>query len=88
MRRSIGLMALATTMLLRIAVPTVPAQAQVPGPNGQILFGKFKPPRRRARHSRDGLLAASFVAPVVDDFRGALPSDVGRTDGLADDIRG
>src|SRR4051794_41665094 len=43
MRRSIGLMALAATTVLAVVAPTVTARAEVPGENGQILFGKFKP---------------------------------------------
>jgi Tol biopolymer transport system component len=43
MRRSITLMALATATLFALAAPVVSAKAEVPRPNGQILFGKFKP---------------------------------------------
>jgi Tol biopolymer transport system component len=43
MRTSIRLTALAAAIVVGIAVPTVPVRAEVPGPNGQILFGKFKP---------------------------------------------
>jgi Tol biopolymer transport system component len=43
MRRSIGLIALATATILAVVAPMVTARAEVPGENGQILFGKFKP---------------------------------------------
>jgi hypothetical protein len=43
MRTSIGLLAPAVATVLVVVPPTVTAQAEVPGQNGQILFGKFKP---------------------------------------------
>ena len=43
MRKPIRMMALAATLFLGVAVPSSPAHAEVPGTNGQILFGKYKP---------------------------------------------
>jgi Tol biopolymer transport system component len=41
MRRLITLVTIFTGALLGVAAVAVPAQAKVPGPNGQIVFGRF-----------------------------------------------
>src|SRR5215472_5550650 len=41
MRRLITLVTIFAAALLAFAAVTVPAQAKVPGPNGQIVFGRF-----------------------------------------------
>lgn len=43
MRRLITLVTVFAATLLGGAAATVPAQAKVPGPNGQIVFGRFNP---------------------------------------------
>jgi hypothetical protein len=43
MRRFVALVSVSALTLLGLVVVTGPAQAKVPGPNGQLVFGRFDP---------------------------------------------